>query len=331
MKRIIFLMTFMPLAFAGCDADKESDGEDSGRAALSKADNTGSCAGNGTPLCGGQSDGSCWCDDACAAIGDCCTDIQDACAGGGTSECEAGGGQCFGGTINCEAQGMTFGDGSCESGPGPHPQTTCCMPTETSECEAAGGECFGGTINCEAEGMTFGEGSCETGPGPHPQTTCCMPSAQTCSEQGDSCASGESCCEGLTCCSGIPVPEGEEYCSNFCPVSDRNKKENFTNVDAAEILRKVAALEITTWNYKTEPDSVRHMGPMAQDFKAAFELGNTDKAIFTVDADGVSLAAIQALHGEMKALQADNERLAKDLARLESELGRLKKQPRSRK
>jgi hypothetical protein len=38
------------------------------------------------------------------------------------------------------------------------------------------------------------------------------------------------------------------------------------------------------------------MGPTAQDFYATFSLGDSDKSIGTVDADGVALAAIQGLY-----------------------------------
>jgi len=78
--------------------------------------------------------------------------------------------------------------------------------------------------------------------------------------------------------------------------SDRAAKTNFAAVDGRRILEQVAATPILTWNYKTEPESVRHMGPMAQDFYAAFALGDSDKSIGTVDAEGVALAAIQGLH-----------------------------------
>lgn len=78
-------------------------------------------------------------------------------------------------------------------------------------------------------------------------------------------------------------------------LSDRNAKENFAPVDGAEILRKVVALPISSWNYRTQSEGVRHLGPSAQDFKAAFHLGESDKAISAVDGDGVALAAIQAL------------------------------------
>ena len=51
-----------------------------------------------------------------------------------------------------------------------------------------------------------------------------------------------------------------------------------------------------TWKYKAETGSVRHLGPMAQDFRAAFALGQDDKHISTVDEGGVALAAVQELY-----------------------------------
>ena len=79
-------------------------------------------------------------------------------------------------------------------------------------------------------------------------------------------------------------------------VSDRNHKENVAAVSTSEVLERLAAIPISTWNYKSEDRSIRHMGPMAQDLYAAFGLGDSEKAIATLDADGVALAAIQALY-----------------------------------
>jgi hypothetical protein len=78
--------------------------------------------------------------------------------------------------------------------------------------------------------------------------------------------------------------------------SDRNTKENFRPLDAQSILHKVAKLPVTEWNYKGETNGERHVGPTAQDFRAAFGLGHDDRYITTIDADGVALAAIQGLH-----------------------------------
>ncbi|MDX1476403.1 MAG: tail fiber domain-containing protein [Saprospiraceae bacterium] len=84
--------------------------------------------------------------------------------------------------------------------------------------------------------------------------------------------------------------------------SDRNLKENFNAVDSETILQKVAALPITEWNYINEDDTVRHLGPMAQDFHAIFGLGGDDKTISTIDPAGVALAAIQALDAKQQEL-----------------------------
>ncbi len=60
------------------------------------------------------------------------------------------------------------------------------------------------------------------------------------------------------------------------------------------------------------------MGPMAQDFRAAFGLGVNDTSIVTVDADGVALAAIQGLNERVVALEVDNRALRARLERLEA-------------
>ena len=80
--------------------------------------------------------------------------------------------------------------------------------------------------------------------------------------------------------------------------SDRNLKDGFQAVDAESVLARVAALPIATWHYKSEGAAQRHIGPTAQDFHAAFGVGYNDTSIATVDADGVALAAIQALTKE---------------------------------
>ncbi len=78
--------------------------------------------------------------------------------------------------------------------------------------------------------------------------------------------------------------------------SDRDVKENFEPVNGREMLDKLATLPITTWNAIGTDPSVRRMGPMSQDFYAAFGLGDDDKVITTGDLDGVALASIQGLY-----------------------------------
>ncbi len=111
----------------------------------------------------------------------------------------------------------------------------------------------------------------------------------------------------------------------FNPPSDRNLKENFIPVSPREILEKVTAMPISRWNFKSDP-AVPHVGPMAQDFHAAFNLGTDERHIATVDADGVALAAIQGLNqkveGEIVALRSENAELKKRLENLERLLKR---------
>lgn len=52
-------------------------------------------------------------------------------------------------------------------------------------------------------------------------------------------------------------------------------------------------------------DVVLGLGPMAQDFAAAFGLGDTDRQIFLLDATGVCMAAIQALHERVVTLETE--------------------------
>ena len=108
--------------------------------------------------------------------------------------------------------------------------------------------------------------------------------------------------------------------------SDRNKKENFETVDGREVLANLAELPITTWNYKAEDPSIRHLGPMAQDFYAAFGLGADDTHIASLDSSGIALAAIQGLYEQNQALQAENAELNTRVDDLEARLEALEEQ-----
>ena len=85
------------------------------------------------------------------------------------------------------------------------------------------------------------------------------------------------------------LPPGSTAWSSY---SDRNSKDHFAPVDGRAVLRKLGQIPIATWNWKSQNQNIRHMGPMAQDFSVAFGLGEDDKHISTVDANGVALAAM---------------------------------------
>lgn len=136
-------------------------------------------------------------------------------------------------------------------------------------------------------------------------------------EVGDLTVSGDATIQGelnttVLRLSGLPTEEGEEeeyrvidtntgaYLSSggaWTNASSRDLKENFIPVDGLEILQKIDALSITRWNYKTETPSTTHIGPLAEDFYEAFQLGGKggSKSISTIDPAGIALAAIQAL------------------------------------
>ena len=111
--------------------------------------------------------------------------------------------------------------------------------------------------------------------------------------------------------------------------SDRASKENVQPVNGQKILDALAALPISSWNYRNEHAGSRHIGPMAQDFHAAFGLnGLDDKHVATIDADGVALAAIQGLNEKsevrsqksehrIQKLEAENTELKARLEKLE--------------
>jgi Chaperone of endosialidase len=110
--------------------------------------------------------------------------------------------------------------------------------------------------------------------------------------------------------------------NNWVNSSDRNLKENFTPVEPLSVLEKVAELPILKWNYKTDPAQT-HLGPVAQDFRAAFELGPDDKHIATVDEGGVALAAIQGLNQKLEEQRGELTKKETEISELKQRLERL--------
>ena len=100
---------------------------------------------------------------------------------------------------------------------------------------------------------------------------------------------------GLT--TGVQVAAGG---GSWASVSDRNVKANFAAIDGKKILAKLASLPVETWNYTSQDAAIRHIGPMAQDFYAAFHVGEDDRHITQVDEGGVAFAAIQGLNQKLE-------------------------------
>jgi trimeric autotransporter adhesin len=103
--------------------------------------------------------------------------------------------------------------------------------------------------------------------------------------------------------------------------SDARMKEGFADVEPGTVLAKVADLPVRSWNYKAEP-GVRHLGPTAQDFHAAFGLGADDRHIASLDSAGVALAAIKGLSEENAELRETVVRQGARLAALEIQVAR---------
>jgi crotonobetainyl-CoA:carnitine CoA-transferase CaiB-like acyl-CoA transferase len=107
-------------------------------------------------------------------------------------------------------------------------------------------------------------------------------------------------------------------------VSDRHAKHDITPVDPDAILERVASMPISEWSYNDQEPSARHIGPMAQDFRAAFGTGSSDKCIPTIDENGVALAAIQALYRRVERLDLEGRELRRENEGLRHEVERLR-------
>ena len=108
----------------------------------------------------------------------------------------------------------------------------------------------------------------------------------------------------LTGTTGCNLPAGSGV---FNCTSSRTTKENFSLVNGNDVLASLRKVPVSTWNYIAEGQQARHLGPMAEDFYGAFQLGTTDKAIGIQDAVGVSLAAVKALDARTLELQQKSE------------------------
>lgn len=127
----------------------------------------------------------------------------------------------------------------------------------------------------------------------------------------------------LTGTTGCNLPAGSGV---FNCTSSRATKENFSLIDGNDVLARLRKVPVSTWNYIAEGQQSRHLGPMAEDFYTAFQLGTTDKAIGIQDAVGVSLAAVKALDARTLELQqksAEVEQLRTKVNTLEQRLAAL--------
>jgi hypothetical protein len=181
--------------------------------------------------------------------------------------------------------------------------------------------CGGCNKRCEGDKPYCGNGMCM--PPPCGLNIICTAISTCCGET--CCGPGQLCCQEQGPVSRAPTchtptadqPTCPQGCAPLC-VSDRNKKKDITPADTDAVLVKVSKLPIATWTYTSEPAGVRHMGPMAQDFRASFGLGDDDRTYNPVDAHGVALAAIQALERRVAEQARRIDRLERENRALRS-------------
>ncbi|MFN7978211.1 MAG: hypothetical protein U0P30_08755 [Vicinamibacterales bacterium] len=114
---------------------------------------------------------------------------------------------------------------------------------------------------------------------------------------------------------GVSLAAGGGSWTNL---SDVHRTQHFRDLDGEHVLAALRAMPIREWSYRSQDDAVRHVGPTAQDFRAAFGLGADPLGIDTVDADGIALAGVQALEARTAALRRELEALRAEVARLRS-------------
>ena len=227
---------------------------------------------------------------------------------GGTGGGSGGGG---GGTSACF---LADGGSACGAG------RTCCggacvnTANNPKHCGVCGTECTGSTPFCDGTCQPI---PCALDGGTCGATACCG---------ANYCTAGQLCCKVEGPVGGVPPachtpttaePTCPQGCAPLC-ASDRSIKRQIIPADEQAVLDAVSQMPISTWSYQTGDAKVRHLGPMAQDFHAAFGLGTTDVAYDPVDAHGVELTAIKALNTRIRQLQSQNAQLEERLKKLET-------------
>jgi hypothetical protein len=120
---------------------------------------------------------------------------------------------------------------------------------------------------------------------------------------------------------GVQVSAGG---SSWIVISDRNRKEDFTNVDGEDLLSRVRQLPVLTWRYKDEADrSTRHIGPMAQDWHEQFHFTTDDKTINMSDIDGVAIGGVKALEARTAQQAAASASQTAEIKELKAQVAAL--------
>jgi len=240
-------------------------------------------------------------------------------SGGSSSSGSSGGSTSSSGGSSSSSGSSSGGTGNCPTCT--EPGMICCNGVDCSvdslndpdHCGACNVVCQGATPLCQ-------------------QGKCVAPPCENDSGGGE-CCNGAICTGGEVCCE-FEGPQdyvgcyawdgGGPRCPPGCPacVSDRNVKRDIEPVDPQAVLDGLSRVPVATWSYKSDDRSVRHMGPMAQDFYGEFGLGNTDRAYSPIDAHGVAFAAIQALYERVQKQEARIQELERQNAELTHRAGK---------
>jgi hypothetical protein len=126
-----------------------------------------------------------------------------------------------------------------------------------------------------------------------------------------------------TLTTGCNLPAGSGV---FSCASSRTLKDHFVAVDGEDLLSRMRTVPVNTWSYTAEGAQVKHLGPFAEDFRAAFGLGVDNISIGLLDIDGVNFAAARALEArttaqaeQIRTLQTENASLRSDVETLRAQ------------
>jgi hypothetical protein len=97
------------------------------------------------------------------------------------------------------------------------------------------------------------------------------------------------------------------------------------NLDGDDLLARIQQLPVRSWYYRGTGE--KHIGPVAEDFVAAFDVGVTtdggdrdDKYLATGDVAGVALAAVKELMKKLEEKSEEIEVLKSRIAELEESM-----------
>jgi len=108
--------------------------------------------------------------------------------------------------------------------------------------------------------------------------------------------------------------------------SSRTVKENFRAVSGEDVLLRIRAIPVSTWNMIGADQQIRHMGPVAEDFYQGFGLGLGPTTIGLGDIDGVNFAAVKALEVRTTDLQNQLNQRTGEVTELRGEVAELRAQ-----